>query len=49
MYLTADNLAHYLISSGLISATSVVDGDYTVVETGRRNSKCSAGGCPGCL
>jgi Phosphotransferase enzyme family len=37
MFLTAYNLPHYLISKGLISAQSVVDGDFVLAEAGRRN------------
>ena len=37
MYLTASNLVYYLISRGIVTADSVVDGDLTVVEAGRRN------------
>jgi hypothetical protein len=37
MYLTASNLPHYLISRGLITAQSVVSGDFVLIETGRRN------------
>jgi hypothetical protein len=37
MYLTATNLAHYLIGRGLIDADSVVDGDLVIIEAGRRN------------
>ena len=37
MYLTATNLAHCLISNGLVTAQSIVEGDFTVVEAGRRN------------
>lgn len=37
MYLTASNLPHYLISRGLITAQSVVNGDFVLIETGRRN------------
>ena len=37
MYLTATNLAHYLIGRGLIDAESVVDGDLVIIEAGRRN------------
>ena len=37
MYLTAYNLPHYLISKGIISVQSVVDGDFSVAEAGRRN------------
>ena len=37
MYLTVSNLADYLVSSGLITAESVVRGDFAVAEAGRRN------------
>jgi len=37
VFLTAYNLPHYLISKGLISAQSVVDGDFVLAEAGRRN------------
>ena len=37
VYLTASNLAHYLIGRGLVTANSVVEGDFVVVEAGRRN------------
>jgi hypothetical protein len=37
MYLTATNLAHYLLGRGLIDAESVVDGDLVIIEAGRRN------------
>ncbi len=37
MFLTAYNLSNYLISRGLLDAQSIVDGDYTVSEHGRRN------------
>ena len=37
MYLTASNLAFHLISRGIITPESVVDGDFTLVEVGRRN------------
>ena len=37
MYLTATNLASYLIGRGLVDANSVVDGDFVVIEAGRRN------------
>ena len=37
MFLTVNNLHEYLIATELISARSVVDGDYRVAETGRRN------------
>ncbi len=37
MFLTAYNLPFYLISKGLVSADSVVEGDLVVAEAGRRN------------
>ncbi len=37
MFITATNLAHYLIGRSLITSDSVVDGDFQVVEAGRRN------------
>jgi hypothetical protein len=37
VFLTAYNLPHYLMSKGLISAQSVVDGDFVLAEAGRRN------------
>jgi len=37
MFLTAANIAHYLMSSGLVPAAAIVDGDFAVHETGRRN------------
>jgi len=37
VFLTAYNLPHYLISKGLISTQSVVDGDFVLAEAGRRN------------
>lgn len=37
MFLTVNNLHEYLIAAELITAASVVDGDYRVAETGRRN------------
>src|SRR5260370_2974356 len=37
VFLTAYNLPHYLLSKGLISAQSVVDGDFVLAEAGRRN------------
>ena len=37
MFLTAYNLPVYLISRGLVSADSVVEGDLVVAEAGRRN------------
>ncbi len=37
MFLTAYNLPHYLMAKGLISAQSVVEGDFMLAEAGRRN------------
>ncbi len=37
MFLTAYNLAHFLMSKGLLDPASVADGDFTVAEAGRRN------------
>src|SRR2546423_9474541 len=37
MFLTASNLAHYLFFRGLATPEAVVDGDYAVVEAGRRH------------
>lgn len=37
MFLTASNLVHYLVSRGVVTAGSVVDGDFIVAEAGRRN------------
>jgi hypothetical protein len=37
MFLTAANLAHYLFFRGLAPPEAVVDGDYAVVEAGRRH------------
>lgn len=37
MYLTASNLAYYLISRGIVTGDSVVSGDFRVLEAGRRN------------
>lgn len=37
MFLTAGNLVHHLITRGLVSSDSVVDGDFVVAEAGRRN------------
>jgi len=37
MFLTAYNVPHYLMSRGLISADSVVAGDFALAEAGRRN------------
>jgi hypothetical protein len=37
LFLTAGNLAHHLITRGLLSCDSIVDGDFAVVEAGRRN------------
>jgi hypothetical protein len=37
MYLTVSNLADYLVSSGLVTPESVVEGDFAIAEAGRRN------------
>jgi len=37
MVVTTSNLVYYLIDRGLVAADSVVDGDYMVAETSRRN------------
>ncbi len=37
MYVTAPNLAHYLIARGQITPESVVEGDFMIAEAGRRN------------
>jgi hypothetical protein len=37
MFLTSANLAFHLIARGVITTESVVDGDFIVVEVGRRN------------
>ncbi|BBL70811.1 phosphotransferase [Methylogaea oryzae] len=37
MFLTASNLAHYLAARGTLAAGAIVDGDFMVVEAGRRN------------
>ena len=37
MFLTASNLAHYLLARGRITPESVVAGDFVVAEAGRRN------------
>lgn len=37
MFLTAYNVPHYLLHKGLITPESVVDGDFTLAEAGRRN------------
>lgn len=37
MFLTASNMAHYLLARGTIPPAVVVDGDFMVVEAGRRN------------
>lgn len=38
MFLTAENLLHYLLSRGSLSAADLVDGDCLVADAGRRNS-----------
>lgn len=37
MFLTAATLPHYLIARGLVTPAAIVDGDFAVVEAGRRN------------
>lgn len=37
MFFTASNLVHYLLSRDLLAIADVVDGDFAVVEAGRRN------------
>lgn len=37
MILSATNLAHYLVDRGLVPASTIVDGDFMVVEMSRRN------------
>jgi thiamine kinase-like enzyme len=37
MFLTAANLVHYLIGRGVVTAESVVEGDFMVAEVGCRN------------
>jgi len=37
MFLTSYNLSGYLTASGLLDARALVDGDFVVVEAGRRN------------
>ncbi len=37
MFLTAYNLAHYLVARGLITQESLVAGDFVLAEAGRRN------------
>ncbi|MGH9401081.1 MAG: phosphotransferase [Terriglobia bacterium] len=37
MFITTSNLVYYLIERGLVSSDSVVDGDWMVIETPRRN------------
>lgn len=37
MFLTATNLVHYLLGRNLLSAATVVDGNFMVAEVGRRN------------
>jgi hypothetical protein len=37
MYLTAANLVHYLLGRGLVTRESVVEGDFLVAESRRRN------------
>lgn len=37
MFLTVATLPHYLIARGLVFPSAIVDGDFAVVEAGRRN------------
>lgn len=37
MFLTVATLPHYLIARGLVPPSAIVDGDFAVVEAGRRN------------
>ncbi len=37
MFLTASNLAHYLMEYGLVQPSTIVDGDFSILESGRRN------------
>lgn len=37
MFLTVATLPHYLIARGLVSPSAIVDGDFAIVEAGRRN------------
>lgn len=37
MFLTSANLAHYLFFRGLLTSDSVVNGDFVVIEAGRRH------------
>lgn len=37
MILTASNIVYYLIDRGLVTPASVVDGDFMVIDTSRRN------------
>jgi hypothetical protein len=49
MFLTAYNLAHYLVARGLITQESLVAGDFVLAEAGRRNRnfKVARRGLPG--
>src|SRR5438552_17861227 len=38
--LTQAQIAHYLVRDGLVSAESIVDSDFEVVEASRRNRNC---------
>src|SRR5258708_35957233 len=38
MVLTAASLSHYLLERGLVSSSSLVDGDFIVNDLSRRNS-----------
>jgi len=37
MFLTATNLVHFLIAKKLVDLSTIVDGDFSVLELGRRN------------
>lgn len=37
MFLTASNLTHYLMEYGLVQPSIIVDGDFSILESGRRN------------
>lgn len=49
MFLTSNNLAHYLLTRGQVHASEIVDGDFMVIEAGRRNRnfKVLRGEAPG--
>ncbi|HYD68822.1 aminoglycoside phosphotransferase family protein [Azospirillum sp.] len=49
MFLTVSNIAHFLMERGILDARSIVGGDFSVAEAGRRcrNFKITRGGLPG--